>query len=80
MLSGGISEALVTTQLGLIVAIPALLVGNLLNRSADRAIGRLETTALAVINRASGWAAQTPSAPPTHPLPPRAPGAGVSDA
>ena len=28
MLSGGISEALITTQLGLVVAIPMVLLGN----------------------------------------------------
>ncbi|MEZ4323022.1 MAG: MotA/TolQ/ExbB proton channel family protein [Myxococcota bacterium] len=51
MLSGGISEALVTTQLGLIVAIPMLLVGNLLDRAAENLLGTLESTALGVINR-----------------------------
>src|SRR5690606_3298314 len=35
LLSGGISEALITTELGLIVAIPALLCGNLLSGWAD---------------------------------------------
>ncbi|MBX2802659.1 MAG: MotA/TolQ/ExbB proton channel family protein [Myxococcales bacterium] len=52
MLSGGISEALVTTQLGLVVAIPMLLVGNLLNQRAEGLLSGLETAALAVINRA----------------------------
>lgn len=52
MLSGGISEALVTTQLGLIVAIPMLLLGNLLNQGAETVLSGLETAALAVINRA----------------------------
>lgn len=36
MLSGGISEALVTTEFGLIVAIPCLLLGNWLNSWAKR--------------------------------------------
>lgn len=36
MLSGGISEALVTTKFGLIVAIPCLLIGNWLNSWAKR--------------------------------------------
>ena len=40
MLSSGISEALVTTQLGLAVAIPSLLLGNLL---ADRASNLMES-------------------------------------
>lgn len=52
MLAGGISVALVTTQLGLVVAIPMLLIGNLLNQGAERALSSLETAALAVINRA----------------------------
>jgi len=52
MLSGGISEALVTTQLGLVVAIPTLLVGNLLDRRAEGVLSQLELAALAVINRA----------------------------
>lgn len=51
MLSGGISEALVTTQLGLIVAIPMLLLGNLLDRMAGGVLGRLELAALTVLNR-----------------------------
>lgn len=50
LLSGGISEALVTTQLGLIVAIPALLLGNLLGARAERVRGQLEQSALAALN------------------------------
>ncbi len=52
MLSGGISEALITTQLGLIVAIPALLVGNLLNSRAASLIEEMEHAALRVTNAA----------------------------
>ena len=52
MLSGGISEALVTTQLGLMVAIPLLLIGNLLKGWAERILGRLERGALRVMNLA----------------------------
>jgi len=59
MLSGGISEALVTTQLGLVVAIPTLLVGNLLDRRAEHVLSRLELAALAVINRSEGPPAST---------------------
>ncbi len=51
MLSGGISEALVTTQLGLIVAIPMLLIGNLLNRYAETTLTRVEAAAVGVVNR-----------------------------
>ena len=60
MLSGGISEALVTTQLGLIVAIPMLLLGNLLDRMAGGVLGRLELAALTVLNRMA--------APPEAPI------------
>ena len=52
MLSGGISEALVTTELGLIVAIPMLLVGTLLNGRASSILQSLERAALQVINLA----------------------------
>ena len=51
MLSGGISAALVTTQFGLIVAIPSLLVGNLLAAWGERVIGSAEEAALALRNR-----------------------------
>lgn len=52
LLSGGIATALVTTELGLIVAIPALLLGNLLNGWAN-AIGEdMEKAALKVVNAA----------------------------
>lgn len=52
MLSGGISEALVTTQLGLVVAIPMLLIGNLLDRAGSNLLDRLETEALHAMNAA----------------------------
>ena len=55
LLSGGISEALVTTELGLIVAIPTLLIGNLLTSWADRIVARLEVSALQVVNTALGF-------------------------
>jgi biopolymer transport protein ExbB len=50
MLSGGISEALVTTELGLIVAIPALVFGNLLSSLSERIKDSMEQTALKVSN------------------------------
>jgi len=50
MLSGGISEALVTTELGLIVAIPAVLLGNLLSGWAERIKNDMELGALHLIN------------------------------
>ncbi|TVP80364.1 MAG: MotA/TolQ/ExbB proton channel family protein [Puniceicoccaceae bacterium] len=49
-LSSGISEALVTTELGLIVAIPALIIHGLLARTARQKIGELEQTAVGFIN------------------------------
>lgn len=51
LLSGGISEALITTELGLIVAIPALLAGNLLSGWAEKIKSAMENTALKVTNR-----------------------------
>jgi biopolymer transport protein ExbB len=67
-LSGGISEALVTTQLGLMVAIPALLVGNLLNAWANRVSGSLDRAALMLINL-SGEPPRASRAPPLAPAP-----------
>lgn len=51
MLSGGISEALITTQLGLTVAVPVLLLHHLLERKVDAIIGEMEekSTALTVL-------------------------------
>jgi biopolymer transport protein ExbB len=49
-LSGGISEALVTTQQGLVVAIPSLLAGNLLSTWANGVMGRVERSALFLLN------------------------------
>ncbi len=50
LLSGGISIALVTTEVGLAVAIPALLFGNLLSGWAERIKDDMEKAALRVIN------------------------------
>ncbi len=50
LLSGGISVALVTTQLGLIVAIPALVLGNLLSGWSNRIKDDMEKAALNTIN------------------------------
>ncbi len=50
LMSGGISEALVTTMLGLSVAIPLMLAQTLLNRSVEREIGTMEEKAVALVN------------------------------
>ena len=50
MMSGGISEALVTTMLGLSVAIPLMLAHTLLGRAVDKHIGQMEEKAVALVN------------------------------
>jgi len=50
LLSGGISEALVTTMFGLIVAIPLLLIGNLLSGWAQNIKDSMEQSALHIVN------------------------------
>ncbi len=50
MLSGGISAALVTTMQGLIVAIPLLLLGNLLSGWAQKIKDSMEKSALRIVN------------------------------
>ena len=50
LLSGGISEALITTKLGLMVAIPALLAGNLLSGQGQRIKIEMEKEALRMAN------------------------------
>lgn len=49
-LIGGISEALITTELGLILAIPALLMHALLSRKAKSIMSKLERSAIAMVN------------------------------
>ena len=48
-LSGGISEALITTEFGLIIAIPSLLIHAFLSRKARAIVGRMETAAMAFV-------------------------------
>jgi biopolymer transport protein ExbB len=50
LMSGGISEALVTTMLGLSVAIPLMLSQTLLNRAVDKHIGQMEEKAVSLVN------------------------------
>ena len=49
-LSGGISEALITTKFGLIVAVPALLLHALLSRQARGVVDQMEKSGIAVVN------------------------------
>ena len=50
LLSGGISEALVTTRLGLIVAIPTLFLGTLLNGHSQRLANKAQIKMLELLN------------------------------
>ncbi|MDQ8185892.1 MotA/TolQ/ExbB proton channel family protein [Pelagicoccus sp. SDUM812002] len=49
-LSGGISEALITTEFGLIVAIPALLLYAILSRKAKGYLSRMEKMSISFVN------------------------------
>ncbi len=53
MLSGGISEALITTEYGLIVAIPCVLFHSFLSRKAKGVVDEMEKTAIALVNQVS---------------------------
>ena len=52
-LSGGISEALITTKFGLIIAIPSLLLHAFLSRKAKRITSNMELAGVAFVNQAS---------------------------
>ena len=54
LLSSGISEALITTKLGLVVAIPSLLLGNLLGGWSGKIKVMLEREALRLSNNFDG--------------------------
>jgi biopolymer transport protein ExbB len=62
-LSSGISEALITTEYGLIVAIPALLLYGYLSRRVNGMMGDLEQISIAFSNGVS--AIRTPATEPT---------------
>lgn len=68
-LSGGISEALITTEFGLIVAIPSLLIHAFLSRKARSVINHMEKAAVALVNQVS----KTSSHPRTNSTGPTAP-------
>jgi len=50
LMSGGISEALVTTEVGLAIAIPVMLAHVFLSRRADQIIGEMEEHAVSLTN------------------------------
>ena len=50
MLSSGISEALITTEFGLITAIPALLIHAVISRKVKGVLGAMEQISVAFIN------------------------------
>ncbi len=50
LMSGGISEALITTELGLSIAIPIMLVHHFLERKVDRIIGQIEDAGMEATN------------------------------
>ena len=50
LMSGGISEALITTELGLIFAIPIMLLHTYLSRRADHIVGDMEEKAVQMTN------------------------------
>jgi biopolymer transport protein ExbB len=54
LLSHGISEALITTEFGLAVAVPLLLLRSFVSRWADRLVEGLQTQALALVNGICG--------------------------
>ncbi len=49
-LSGGISEALITTQFGLIVAVPALILHALLSRKSKAVLANMQQTSIGFLN------------------------------
>ncbi len=58
-LAGGISEALITTEFGLVVAIPALLLHAILSRKIKGVLGSMEQTTVAFINGLPGTSEET---------------------
>ncbi len=50
MMSGGISEALITTEIGLAVAIPIMLLHTFISRRVDNLVGDMEEKAVALTN------------------------------
>lgn len=57
MVMSGISEALVATAVGLLVAIPAVMLYNMLTRRVKAQLGRVESLGLLLVSRVRGGAA-----------------------
>ena len=72
-LSSGISEALVTTALGLVVAIPTLILHGALSRMAKRKLGLLEELSVAFVNGTSSIRKRGARNSPTPPIAPSVP-------
>jgi len=63
-LSSGISEALITTEFGLIVAIPSLLLHAYLSRKARATLDRMETCGIAFMNQVARTPVPAPAPAP----------------
>lgn len=63
-LSSGISEALITTEYGLIVAIPSLLAHAFLSRTAKSKMDRMEQSAILFLSAVETHRSQQPPQPP----------------
>lgn len=71
LLSGGIAVALVTTEQGLLVAIPCLLLGNLLSGWSERIKDDMEKAALRIVNLYSDVQVTRTVRAPASPAAPR---------
>ncbi len=54
-MAGGISEALITTQTGLLVAVPGLVLGNFLQRRAEELKSRIRQFSLGLLRETSAY-------------------------
>ncbi|MCA8963277.1 MAG: MotA/TolQ/ExbB proton channel family protein, partial [Planctomycetes bacterium] len=66
-LSSGISEALITTELGLYVAIPSLLLHAFLSRKAKGLVDDMEKSAVALVNQVAKTPLRAELSEPQHP-------------
>ena len=57
LMAGGISEALITTQMGLAVAMPIIIIHHLLERRVDKIVGDMEEKGLSLTALAAGESA-----------------------